>query len=97
RRTAPLERAARKKMMKEERAILDEVDDVGDEDEDEATAEPTDEEDAAAARKRDIVLTEALNVLGDLARLTRGGEAPDAPAQQPRIPAWLQLLQGGRE
>ena len=97
RRTAPLERAARKKMMKEERAILDEVDDVGDEDEDEATAAPTDEEDAAAARKRDIVLTEALNVLGDLARLTRGGEAPDAPAQQPRIPAWLQLLQGGRE
>lgn len=97
RRTAPLERAARKKMMKEERAILDEVDDVGDEDEDEATAEPTDEEDAVAARKRDIVLTEALNVLGDLARLTRGGEAPDAPAQQPRIPAWLQLLQGGRE
>lgn len=97
RRTAPLERAARKKMIKEERAILDEVDDVGDEDEDEATAEPTDEEDAAAARKRDIVLTEALNVLGDLARLTRGGEAPDAPAQQPRIPAWLQLLQGGRE
>lgn len=96
RRTAPLERAARKKMMKEERAILDEVDDVGDEDED-ADAEPTDEEDAAAARKRDIVLTEALNVLGDLARLTRGGEAPDAPAQQPRIPAWLQLLQGGRE
>lgn len=96
RRTAPLERAARKKMMKEERAILDEVDDVGDEEED-ADAEPTDEEDAAAARKRDIVLTEALNVLGDLARLTRGGEAPDAPAQQPRIPAWLQLLQGGRE
>lgn len=96
RRTAPLERAARKKMMKEERAILDEVDDVGDEEEDE-DAEPTDEEDAAAARKRDIVLTEALNVLGDLARLTRGGEAPDAPAQQPRIPAWLQLLQGGRE
>ena len=97
RRTAPLERAARKKMMKEERAILNEVDDMGDEDEDEATAEPTDEEDAVAARKRDIVLTEALNVLGDLARLTRGGEAPDAPAQQPRIPAWLQLLQGGRE
>lgn len=96
RRTAPLERAARKKMMKEERAILDEVDDVGDEEED-ADAEPTDEEDAVAARKRDIVLTEALNVLGDLARLTRGGEAPDAPAQQPRIPAWLQLLQGGRE
>ena len=97
RRTAPLERAARKKMMKEERAILNEVDDMGDEDEDEATAEPTDEEDAVAARKRDIVLTEALNVLGDLARLTRGGDAPDAPAQQPRIPAWLQLLQGGRE
>lgn len=98
RRTAPLERAARKKMMKEERAILDEADDVGDEEEEEdgAAGEPTDEEEAAAARKRDIVLTEAMNVLGDLARLTRGGEAPDAPAQ-PRIPAWLQLLQGGRE
>ena len=97
RRAAPLARAARKKMMKEERAILDEADDVGDADGDEVAAEPTDEEEAAAARKRDIVLTEALNVLADLVRLTRGGEAPDAPAQAPRIPAWLQLLQGGRE
>ena len=97
RRTAPLERAARKKMMKEERAILDEADEAALEDEEPPEADEADERDAAAARKRDIVLTEAMNVLADLARLTRGGEAPAAPAQPPRIPAWLQLLQGGRE
>lgn len=96
RRIAPLERAARKKMMKDERAILDEADDVGDE-EDLDEKPSTDEKDAAAARKRDIVLTEAMNVLADLSRLTKGGEAPDAPVQQQKIPAWLQLLQGGRE
>ncbi len=97
RRTAPLERAARKKMMKEERAILDEADEADLGDEEVGDDEKKDEEkDAAAARKRDIVLTEAMNVLSDLSRLTRGGEAPDVPVQQ-RIPAWLQLLQGGRE
>ena len=98
RRTASLERASRKAQMKEDRAVLDEADDVGDEDgDDDGTREPDDEAAAAAARKKDIVLTEAMNVLADLVRLTRGEEAPDAPRQTPRIPAWLRALQGGRE
>ena len=99
RRSAPLERAARKKMMKDERAILDEVDeaDLDGETEDEVDSKAKTEQEIAAARKRDIVLTEAMNILSDLARLTRGAEAPHAPVQQQRIPAWLQLLQGGRE
>ncbi len=96
RRAAPLARAARKKMMKEERAILDEVDDAELGDEDVGDDREDEEQDAAAARKKDIVLTEAMNILSDLSRLTRGGEAPDTPREQ-RIPAWLQLLQGGRE
>ena len=99
RRTAPLERAARKKMMTEERAILDEVDEaeLDEEGEEEGSSKEKSEQEIAAARKRDIVLTEAMNVLSDLVRLTRGAEAPQAPVQQQRIPAWLQLLQGGRE
>lgn len=99
RRSAPLERASRKKMMKDERAILDEVDEaeLDEEGEEEGDSKEKTEQEIAAARKRDIVLTEAMNVLSDLARLTRGAEAPQAPVQQQRIPAWLQLLQGGRE
>ena len=81
--------------MKDDRAVLDEADEEAafdDEDgEEEAVA------DDATARKKDIVLDEALNVLADLAALTKGAEAPEAPVQNNRIPAWLQLLQGGGE
>ena len=111
RREAPLERTARKKMMKDERAILDAADEAERADEELDEADESDDNDgaaaeddaakqardAAAARKRDIVLTEAMNILADLARLTRGGEAPNAPAQPARLPAWMQLLQGGRD
>jgi len=83
--------------MKEERAILDEADEAALDDEAAGEAEPTPEEDAAAARKRDIVLTEAFNVLSDLSRLTRGEDAPGAARPVERIPAWLRALQGGRE
>ncbi len=95
RKTVPLERAARKKMMKEDRDTLDEADGLDDMDEaesDEAKDEKSDEE----ARKNDIVLTEALNILSDLVRLTNGAEAP-APRPQPsRIPAWLRALGNGQ-
>ena len=95
RRSASLERVARKEQMKNDRAVLDEADEEAALEEDEEEAAP--ETDAAAARRKDIVLDEALNILADLARLTRGEEAPGAPAQENRIPPWLQLLQGGRE
>ena len=95
RRVVSLARDARKKQMKDDRAVLDEADEEAafdDEDgEEEAVA------DDATARKKDIVLDEALNVLADLAALTKGAEAPEAPVQNNRIPAWLQLLQGGGE
>ena len=95
RRVVSLARDVRKKQMKDDRAVLDEADEEAafdDEDgEEEAVA------DDATARKKDIVLDEALNVLADLAALTKGAEAPEAPVQNNRIPAWLQLLQGGGE
>ena len=95
RKTVPLEREARKKMMKEDRDILDEadgMDDLDETDSDEDKDEKSDEE----ARKNDIVLTEALNILSDLVRLTDGAEAP-APRPQPsRIPAWLRALGNGQ-
>ena len=95
RKTVPLERAARKKMMKEDRDIFDEADGMDDIDEtesDEAKDEKSDEE----ARKNDIVLTEALNILSDLVRLTNGAEAPAPKPQPSRIPAWLRALGNGQ-
>ncbi len=88
---------ARKQVMKNDRAVLDEADEA---DADEAemptrTHEVPTEEEAAKARKRDIVLTEAMNVLADMVRITKGEEVPAAPIQPlNRIPAWLRALQG---
>ena len=94
RKTVPLERATRKKMMKEDREVFDEADGVDDLDEsnvDEGTKEKSDDD----APKNDLVLTEALNILSDLVRLTNGMEVP-APVTQPsRIPAWLRALGNG--
>ena len=94
RKTVPLERAARKKMMKEDRDVVDEaegMDDLDETDVDEGTKEKTDDD----APKNDLVLTEALNILSDLVRLTNGREVP-APVTQPsRIPAWLRALGNG--
>ena len=97
RRTTSLERKTRKAQMKQDRAILDEAEEESDFDEDaEVSERKKDEEDVEAARRKDIVLSEALNVLADLVRLTHGEEAPAAPRQAERIPAWLRALQGGR-
>ena len=98
RRVATLQREARKKVMKDDRAVLNEADeaDAADEEDPKLTHEVPTEEEAAKARKRDIVLTEAMNILADLVRLTNGQEAPSAPALPAnRIPAWLRALQGG--
>jgi hypothetical protein len=91
----PLERAARKKMMKEDRDVFDEADGVEELDETESSESAKDEKSDEEARKSDIVLTEALNILADLVRLTDGAEAP-APQPRPnRIPAWLRALGNG--
>ncbi len=92
--TVPLESAARKKMMREDRAIFDEADGVDMED-----GEILDDEDKSAdedARKNDIVLAETLNILADLVRLTGGAEAPPPQPSTSRMPAWLRAL-GNRE
>ena len=94
RKTVPLERATRKKMMKEDREVFDEADGVDDLDEsnvDEGTEEKSDDD----APKNDLVLTEALNILSDLVRLTNGMEVPGPVTQPSRIPAWLRALGNG--
>ena len=95
RKTVPLEREARKKMMKEDRDIIDEADGMDDLDETESDEE-NDEKSDEEARKNDIVLTETLNILSDLVRLTNGAEAPAPQPQPSRIPAWLRALGNGQ-
>ena len=92
RKTAPLERNARLKMMREEREMR-ELDDAGALDDDEspeetAVAQSEDGKD----RKSDVVLDEAFRILADLVRLTGGKEAPPPP--EIRMPAWLRALGG---
>ena len=117
RKTVPLERAARKKMMKEDRDVLDEAEDsefASDEDMDidlpldekapekgknDPQKNPSDkaeESDETSSPPKDIVLTEALNILADLVRLTDGAEAPAPQPQPSRIPAWLRALGNGQ-
>ena len=111
RKTVPLERAARKKMMKEDRDVFDEADDSLPDDEElaievsDGTEKPKDGADENAGekpdgeatdqRKNDLVLTEALNILSDLVRLTGGAEAPvPQPPPSSRLPAWFRALGG---
>ena len=107
----PLERSARKKMMKEDREVFDEADGLELDDSDLSVEIPLDDKDKSkedakdgTAEKqeetepppKDIVLDEAMNILADLVRLTDGEEAP-APRPQPsRIPAWLRALGNGQ-
>ena len=93
RKTAPLERAARLKMMREEREMR-EMDDAEALDDDESPEESAyAQSENGKERKNDVVLDEALKVLADLVRLTEGKEAPPPP--EVRVPAWLRALGGG--
>ena len=101
RKTVTIARDARKKLMKDDRSVLeaaDEADLEEDEEYEKLTEAEKEKEDAEAARKRDIVLTEAFNILADVAAMTDGGEAPPPPRPPVnRLPAWLQAIQRGVE
>ena len=101
RKTVTIARDARKKLMKDDRSVLeaaDEADLEEDEEYEKLTEAEKEKEDAEAARKRDIVLTEAFNILADVAAMTDGGEAPPPPPPPVnRLPAWLQAIQRGVE
>ena len=92
RKTAPLERDARMKMMREEREMreLDDAEALDDDESPEETAYAQSEE--GKERSKDVVLDEAFKVLADLVRLTGGREAPPPP--EIRVPAWLRALGG---
>ena len=92
RKSAPLERTARLKMMREEREMreLDDAEALDDEESPEETAVAQSED--GKDRKNDVVLDEAFKVLADLVRLTGGKEAPPPP--EIRVPAWLRALGG---
>ncbi len=92
RKTAPLERRARLKMMREEREMraMDDADDADDDESPEETAFAQSED--GKDRKNDVVLKEAFKVLADIVRLTDGKEAPPPP--EVRVPAWLRALGG---
>jgi len=92
RRTVSLERAARRKMMREDRDVLaaaDELDELGDDEEDELTETKKKDE-----KKNDFVLKESFNILSDLVRLTDGAEAPDVQVRPRNLPPWLRALGG---
>jgi carboxyl-terminal processing protease len=93
RKTAPLERKARMKLMREEREMR-ELDDAKAEDDDESPEETAfAQSEEGKERNKDVVLDEAFKVLADLVRLTGGKEAPPPP--EVRVPAWLRALGGG--
>lgn len=91
RKTVPLEREARRKLMREDRDILDEADEL-DEVDGESAAKDEEEEKDKDAKKDDFVLKESLNILCDLVRITDGAEVPPPVARPRNIPAWLRAL-----
>ena len=91
RRTVSLERAARRKMMREDRDVYeaaDELDEMDGEEEDDESDKKKDE------KKDDFVLKESFNILSDLVRLTDGAEAPDVQVRPRNLPPWLRALGG---
>ena len=114
RKTVPLERTARKTMMKSDREVFDAAEESGFEDDEDMLIDVRTDESAKSDSEKpksdseqkpaddeppppkDIVLTEALNILSDLVRLTDGAEAPAPQPQPSRIPAWLRALGNGQ-
>ena len=92
RKSAPLERTARLKLMREERKMreLDDAEALDDDESPEETAFAQSED--GKDRKNDVVLDEAFKILADLVNLTGGREAP--PPQTAEMPAWLRALGG---
>jgi len=92
RKSVPLERNARLKLMREEREMreLDDAAALDDEESAEETALAESEEGKDA--KDDIVLQESFNILADLVRLTDGAQTPRPRSERMRLPAWLQAL-----
>ncbi len=89
--TVSLNREKRLKQLRADREMDADGEPVGELDDE---LPPEDAEGAAPAGedKGDIVLQEAFRVLGDLVRLSGGGEIPEE--KEERQPAWLQLLGG---
>ena len=90
RKTVPLERNTRRKMMRDDRdvfAAADELDEL-DDDDDSEDSEKKEE------KKNDFVLKESFNILSDLVRLTDGAEAPDVVVRPRNLPPWLRALGG---
>ena len=92
RKSVPLEREARLKLMREEREMrkLDDAEALDDDESAEETALASSEEGKDA--KDDIVLQEAFNILADLVRLSDGAETPRPRPERMRFPAWLRAL-----
>ena len=92
RKSVPLERNSRLKLMREEREMrqYDDSEALDDEESAEETALADSEEGKDA--KDDIVLQEAFNILADLVRLTDGAQVPRPQPERMRLPAWLQAL-----
>ena len=92
RKSVPLEREARLKLMREEREMrkLDDAEALEDDESAEETALASSEEGKDA--KDDIVLQEAFNILADLVRLSDGAETPRPRPERMRFPAWLRAL-----
>ena len=76
--TVSLERTKRLAKMREEREMRKAEDDADFEDEDDFGDSPT-AKGKDDRKKDDVVLTEALNILADLVKLTGGNDAPDTP------------------
>ncbi len=90
RKTVPLERNTRRKMMRDDRnvfAAADELDELDDDDDSEDSKKKEE-------KKNDFVLKESFNILSDLVRLTDGAEAPDVVVRPRNLPPWLRALGG---
>ena len=77
--TVSLERTKRLAQMREEREMRKAEEDADFDDEEGLEDLSVSAKDKAKKKRDDVVLTEALNILADLVKLTGGNEAPDTP------------------